>query len=92
MLSLQCERIETAYQIQYKYCRRRFRAANLMGRIARKKKMLTPSHKLRRLRFAKMYKYWTKEDWERSSGLTKPYLVLLDNVTKCMYAEELVKN
>ena len=36
-----------------------------MGRIARKKPMLTPSHKLRRLRFAKMYKYCTKEDWEK---------------------------
>ena len=33
-----------------------------------------------------------KKTGKRSSGLTKPYLVLLDNVTKCIYAEELVKN
>ena len=27
--------------------------------------MLTPSHRLPLLRFAKMYKHWTKEDWEK---------------------------
>lgn len=45
--------------------RRRLRAANLMGRVARKKPLLTASHRLRRLRFAKIHKDWTKEDWEK---------------------------
>ena len=69
--------------------RLRFRAANLMGRIALKKPMLTPSHRLRRLCFPKMYKYWTKEDWEKVLRTNEPHLVLLGNVTK-MYVRRRV--
>ena len=45
--------------------RRRLRASKLMGRVARKKPMLTPLHRLRRLRFAKKHKHWTKDEWEK---------------------------
>ena len=45
--------------------RRRLRAANLTGRVARKKPLLTITHKRRRLDFAKKHNSWSKEDWER---------------------------
>ena len=45
--------------------RRRLRAANLSGRVARKKPHLTIAHKRRRLDFAKKHKNWSKEEWER---------------------------
>lgn len=45
--------------------RGRLRAANLTGRVARKKPLLTITHKRRRLDFAKKHKSWSKEDWER---------------------------
>ena len=43
----------------------RLRAANLTGRVAREKPLLTIIHKRRRLDFAKKHKSWSKEDWER---------------------------
>ena len=52
---------EISIKVSTSTVRRPLRAANLMGRIARKKPMLTASHRLRRLRFAKMCKRWTKE-------------------------------
>ena len=45
--------------------RRRLRAANLTGRVARKTPLLTITHKQRRLDFAKKHKSWSKEDWKR---------------------------
>ena len=56
---------EIGIQASTSTVRRRLRAANLMGRVARKKPLLTPSHRLRRLHFAKIHKDWTKEDWEK---------------------------
>ena len=44
--------------------RRRLCAANLMGGVARKKPMLTPVHRHRRLTFARKYKHWTEKEWE----------------------------
>ena len=44
--------------------RRRLRAANLSGPVARKKPYLTIAHKRRRLDFAKKHKNWSKEEWE----------------------------
>ena len=45
--------------------RRRLRDANLMGRVARKKPMLTRSHMRRSLEFAKKYKHWKEKNWEQ---------------------------
>ena len=53
---------EIGIQASTSTVRRRLRAANLMGRVARKKPLLTRSHRLRRLAFAKANKQWTKED------------------------------
>ena len=36
-----------------------------IGRVARKKPLLTITHKRRRLDFAKKHNSWSKEDWER---------------------------
>lgn len=45
--------------------RRRLRAANLHGRIARRKPYLTQAHRKKRLEWAKKYAHWTVEDWSR---------------------------
>ncbi|KRT83032.1 hypothetical protein AMK59_4117 [Oryctes borbonicus] len=46
--------------------RTRLKAANLQGRIARKKPHLTPTHRKKRMEWAKKYTHWTEEEWLRA--------------------------
>lgn len=45
--------------------KRRLRSAGLFGRIAAKKPYLKPINQLKRLKWAKAHKDWTKEQWKK---------------------------
>ncbi len=45
--------------------KRRLKEVDLNGRVARKKPLLTKTHKRKRLEWGRKYKKWTKSDWEK---------------------------
>ena len=72
--------------------RRRLRAANLTGRVARKKPLLTITHKQRRLDFAKKHKSWSKEDWNAFFEQTNLHSLCFESVEKIMFEDDQERN
>ena len=64
-------------QVSVETVRRRLREAGLYGRIARRKPLLTAKHIEKRLEWAKKYKDWTPEDWEKSCVLRRKWFSII---------------
>lgn len=56
---------EISSKISVRTVRRRLNEFNLMGRIARKKPLISERNRKLRLRFAKEHRYWTVVDWSK---------------------------
>lgn len=66
--------------------------ANLMGRVARQKPMLTRTHMRRRLDFAKKYKHWTKKIGSKFSGRMNHHLAFLESAARRIFEDAQERN